>query len=165
MYQRHLCSRLCTKVMCIAIRSVQERNMCTDMWWNGMCDKGRQMFSRCVQNQMLSWNFWSECNLCRCWRYILRWHMQHSLSLPRNRSTVSFCFWVRYQMDTISIISMITAQKMKFSITDFFSKCDQIRTFLQNWLHLLKKSLMENFIFCAVWWWTALWNYWTTRLD
>ena len=39
---------------------------------------------------------------------------------------------------------------MKFSIKDFFSKCDQIRGFLRIWSHLLKKSLMENFIFCAV---------------
>ena len=44
-----------------------------------------------------------------------------------------------------------TRQKMKFSIKDFFSKCDQIRSFLRIWSHLLKKSLMENFIFCAVW--------------
>ena len=43
-----------------------------------------------------------------------------------------------------------TEQKMKFSIKDFFSKCDQIRSFLRIWSHLLKKSLMENFIFCAV---------------
>ena len=39
---------------------------------------------------------------------------------------------------------------MKFSIKGFFSKCDQIRSFLQTWFYLLKKSLMENFIFCAV---------------
>ena len=39
---------------------------------------------------------------------------------------------------------------MKFSIKDFFSQCDQIRSFLRIWSHLLKKSLMENFIFCAV---------------
>ena len=39
---------------------------------------------------------------------------------------------------------------MKFSIKDFFSKCDQIRSFLCIWSHLLKKSLMESFIFCAV---------------
>ena len=39
---------------------------------------------------------------------------------------------------------------MKFSIKDFFSKCDQIRTILRIWSHLLKKSLMENFIYCAV---------------
>ena len=43
-----------------------------------------------------------------------------------------------------------TAQKMKFSIKDFFGKCDQIRNFLRIWSHLLKKSLMKNFIFCAV---------------
>ena len=36
----------------------------------------------------------------------------------------------------------LTAQKMKFSIKDFPEK-------LQIWSHLLKKSLMENFIFCA----------------
>ena len=39
---------------------------------------------------------------------------------------------------------------MKFLIKDFFSKYDQIRSFLRIWSHLLKKSLMENFIFCAV---------------
>ena len=39
---------------------------------------------------------------------------------------------------------------MKFSINDFFSKCDQIRSFLRIWSHLLNKSLTENFIFCAV---------------
>ena len=44
-----------------------------------------------------------------------------------------------------------TAQKMKFSIKDFFSKCDEICSFRRIWSHLLKKSLMENFMFCAVW--------------
>ena len=39
---------------------------------------------------------------------------------------------------------------MKFSIKDFFSKCHQIGSFLRIWSHLLKKSLMENFIFCAM---------------
>ena len=34
----------------------------------------------------------------------------------------------------------LTAQKMKLSSKDFFSKCDQIHSF--------QKSLMENFIFC-----------------
>ena len=36
---------------------------------------------------------------------------------------------------------------MKLSIMDFFSKCDQIRSFLRIWSHLLRKSLTENFIF------------------
>ena len=43
-----------------------------------------------------------------------------------------------------------TAQKIKFSIKDFFNKRGQIRRFLRIWSHLLKKSLMENFNFCAV---------------
>ena len=33
---------------------------------------------------------------------------------------------------------------------DFFSKCDQICGKLWIWLHLLKKSLMENFMFCSI---------------
>ena len=44
----------------------------------------------------------------------------------------------------------ITAQKMKLSIKDFFDKSDQIRRKLRIWWDLLKKSLMENFIFCEV---------------
>ena len=43
-----------------------------------------------------------------------------------------------------------TAQNIKFSIKDFFSKCDQILNFLRILSHLLKKSLTKNFIFCAV---------------
>ena len=43
-----------------------------------------------------------------------------------------------------------TAQKMKFTIKDFFSKCNQIPRTLRIWLHLLQKSLMESFIFSAV---------------
>ena len=39
---------------------------------------------------------------------------------------------------------------MKFSITDFFSKRYQIHRKLCIWSHLLKKSVMENFIFCVV---------------
>ena len=39
---------------------------------------------------------------------------------------------------------------MKFSMKDSFGKCDQNRRKLRIWSHLLKKSLMENFIFCAV---------------
>ena len=39
---------------------------------------------------------------------------------------------------------------MKFSIKDFFSKCDQIYRKLRIWSHLLKRPLIENFIFCVV---------------
>ena len=53
-------------------------------------------------------------------------------------------------MTQIQNYSTITAQKTKFSIKGFFSICDQISRKLRIWSHLLKKSLMENFIFCAV---------------
>ena len=49
-----------------------------------------------------------------------------------------------------------TAQKMTFYITDFFSQCDQISSFLRIWSHLLKKFAMENFSFlqwrCPILW-------------
>ena len=49
----------------------------------------------------------------------------------------------------VKSISAVTTQKMKFSNKNFFSKCDQIRSCLWIWSHLLKKFVMENFIFCA----------------
>ena len=61
--------------------------------------------------------------------------------------------WISHwesQNKKIFFLFAITAQKMKFSIKDFFSNCDQIRRKLRIWSYLLKKSLTENFIFCAV---------------
>ena len=51
-------------------------------------------------------------------------------------------------MDDIQKYGLL--KKMNFFIKDFFSKCDQIRSILRNLPHLLKKSLIGNFIFCAV---------------
>ena len=51
------------------------------------------------------------------------------------------CFVVWY------LILLVLHTKKRFSIKDFFSKCDQIHRKLRIWSHLLKKSLMENFIF------------------
>ena len=42
-----------------------------------------------------------------------------------------------------------TVQKKKFSIIDFFSKCDKICKKLWIWSQLLKKLLIDSFIFCA----------------
>ena len=65
------------------------------------------------------------------------------------------CCWVWIWVFDSKYSSMIfilsstvycTAQNMKFSIKDFFSKCNQIRRKLRIWSHLLKKSLMQNFI-------------------
>ena len=44
-------------------------------------------------------------------------------------------------------IACITAQKMKFSVKDYFSKCDQIGSLVWIWSHLLEKSLKENSFF------------------
>ena len=48
------------------------------------------------------------------------------------------------------ILATITAQRVKSSSKDFFIKFDQIRSFLQIWSHLQKKSLREILTFCAV---------------
>ena len=40
--------------------------------------------------------------------------------------------------------------KLKLPIKDFFSKCDQIHRNPRIWLHLLKKSLIENFLFSEI---------------
>ena len=40
---------------------------------------------------------------------------------------------------------------MKFSIKGFFSKCDQIRSFLRDLVTFTEEVLnVENFIFCAL---------------
>ena len=46
--------------------------------------------------------------------------------------------------------SSYMAQKNRFPIKDVFSKCKYIRCFLRIWSNILKKFLVENFIFCAV---------------
>ena len=50
------------------------------------------------------------------------------------------------------LLGTTTAQKMKFAINDFSSKCNQIRRNLWIWSHLMKKLLMENFwkFLCSV---------------
>ena len=42
-----------------------------------------------------------------------------------------------------NFIVKLTAQKMKFSIKDFFSKCDQIRKKQRILLHLLKNGKLH----------------------
>ena len=64
------------------------------------------------------------------------------------------CFFLFLEMDSLETtegkLHYTLHIKMKFCIKDLFSKCDQIRRILRILLRLLKKSLMENFIFCAV---------------
>ena len=83
------------------------------------------------------------------------WKVTKLLTIVRNRCLpLSFSQLHRftYPPDCCTVKSLCTFQqplhlKMKFSIKDFFSICDVIRNFLQIWSHLLKKSLLENFIF------------------
>ena len=60
----------------------------------------------------------------------------------------SFMDWIQKLKEPWEVLAI--ARKVKFPIDDFFSKCEQMGSFLRIWSHLLKKSSMENFIFCAV---------------
>ena len=75
-------------------------------------------------------------------RYLAKFHDQ---------TYIQTCFpsCVLILIMTLKLLKLI-AQTVKFFIKDFFSKCALIRSFLRIWSHLLKKSLMGNFIFCAV---------------
>ena len=55
-----------------------------------------------------------------------------------------------YELKTRYTDFLDTTQKMKLSIKDLFRTCDQIHSFLRIWSNLLKKSLIENFIFCTM---------------
>ena len=61
--------------------------------------------------------------------------------------TRSVCRMYTFLWNTKFYMKCYTAQKMKFPIKDFSSKCDEIRSFLQIWSHLPGKSFMENIIF------------------
>ena len=56
--------------------------------------------------------------------------------------------WTSWKIAVKNILRFILtlanfAQKIKFSVKDFFSKCVQVRSFFWIWSHLLKKFLME----------------------
>ena len=94
---------------------------------------------------------------------LLRWILE--LQQLGSEYRVFFCFTLRKCIKYIwkvckskSIFDIEYSQvtlhtKKKFSIKDFLSKCDQIHKWshhLRIWSHLLKKSLMENFISFAL---------------
>ena len=66
-----------------------------------------------------------------------------------NNSITSLNGFSDWYMMMISAFWKYLLQNVKFSIKDFFSKCDQIRSFLWIWSYLLMKSLMKNFTFCV----------------
>ena len=70
--------------------------------------------------------------------------------------------WSQFQVHRIVhslvLVKLITVEKMKFSIKDFFCKCDQIPRKLQIWSHLMKNFWIKNFTFCAVDFVRILWE-------
>ena len=92
--------------------------------------------------------------------YWFLWKEKSVKHSPKIIHRVSFIKYVSFKTSQKIILSLgkiyswfkrnITAQKMKFSINYFFSKCDQISSFLRIWSYLMKKSLMENFTFCIM---------------
>ena len=98
---------------------------------NNYFRKWEELFIKCSNFSNFAWN---------CFTNLMRFE---------NLTEVLISHFWRF-LDIQNIANNDTAQKMKFSIKDLFSKCDQIRRKLRIWSHLLKKSLIENFIFCMV---------------
>ena len=70
-------------------------------------------------------------------------------------------FWIGLTtLVDVRFLENTTAQKIKFSKMGFFRKCEQIRRKLRIWSHLLKKSLMKNFIFCECTFSKSTYNKW-----
>ena len=76
----------------------------------------------------------------------------YSLTTFKKSSAIDDWQESKYTSEMQHYLVPLTAlhKKLKFSMKDFFSKCDRIHSKLQVWSHLLKKSLMGNFIFRAV---------------
>ena len=70
----------------------------------------------------------------------------YHMKLTKYSMTIQQCS----NFSRVSYTVQYTAQKIKFSIKGFLSKCEQMQNFLRIFLHLLKESLMENLIFWAV---------------
>ena len=97
----------------------------------------RALFAENWQNQILS------KNLVLLVLSILR--------PPNQRPNQDSCTHVRWRdLQNSQRLEAVTAQKMKFPIKCFFSKCDQTRSIQRILSLLLNKYLMENFIFFAV---------------
>ena len=80
-----------------------------------------------------------------CLRRPINYRMENQ---TKEKQAVQFLTW-RHPEKTHNGSSYMT-QKIRFPIKDFFSKCKYIRSFLRIWSNILKKFLVENFIFCAV---------------
>ena len=90
--------------------------------------------------------------------YVINWISNFSNSFsfyPLSKVLRKPYFSPPWQIHLFSDATLTTekdcnAQKIKFSIKDFFIKCVKIYNFLRILSHLLKKSLMESISFRAV---------------
>ena len=94
---------------------------------------------------------WSSFIICSAFYFEITfmWTSSSTWTKEQNCMCNRCSYGASVKMETSSKC-WFAAQKKTFSINDFFSKCDQIRRKLRIRLRLLKKSLMENFIFSAV---------------
>ena len=70
------------------------------------------------------------------------------------RQSGVFTVYSEHILSSCSIVSVINfehSQKMKFSIKDFFSKCDQTRMILRIWSHLLSEILDKKLFLFFGW--------------
>ena len=144
-----------------------------EMIWSVKTDCINSNFLKAVFHKFYLFHSWILCLTCfvvfypNCfWTNILRDNLivltrcsKFSIGYVRLATEIGMkgscscrcCFFkllTNYQNEaSLSLTSRCTAQKMKFFIKNFFSKCDQI---FRIWSHLLKKFLMGNFIFCTV---------------
>ena len=90
---------------------------------------------------------------------IVTWYLDLLPLVPKTISKKQlnyFEFWVdragkmHHQNSPVTSTSGALTVQERFFIKDFFSKYYQIPRRQRIWSYLLKKSLMENFIFCAV---------------
>ena len=85
-------------------------------------------------------------------KHVKFWNVSSSnlLRKPKNLRNLELRSCFTDESRLYNSISPNTAQKVKFFMKDFNSKFEQIGSFLRIWSYLLKKPLIENFIFCAV---------------
>ena len=109
-------------------------NLVQNLWWS-FNFFGKKLHHRCLVGFKIL--FWNRINP-------LSWHnslkIVSSNLIGSSYSPICICY---------NFVTLYTAQKNKFSTKDFFSKCDQIRSFLRIWSYLLKKFLMEKIVFCV----------------
>ena len=135
------------------------------MWWQELCSV--KICKGVAVTFFVIWSFlkkqaafrWPLDFFYRCHRYVVTF----SSSLARKSIKKQFYYSrreIEKKQSAISIpfihsvcafwdasLKRNTVQKLKYSIKDFFNKCNQIRKKLGIWSHFLKKSLTENLIF------------------